>query len=76
MIVADRADPVPIENTISVFDLVNSESPKQHDEPRCGSLQNWIAHHRAFRRYAQRFGDFLVDRLEEEGIQGGRRLAA
>ena len=33
-------------------------------------------HHQALRRYAQRCGDLLVDRLEEEGIQRGWRLAA
>ena len=33
-------------------------------------------HHQAFRRHAQRCGDRLVDRLEEEGIQRGWRLAA
>jgi hypothetical protein len=33
-------------------------------------------HHQAFRRYAQRCGDLLVDRLEEEGIQRGWSLAA
>jgi hypothetical protein len=32
-------------------------------------------HHQALRRRAQRRGDLLVDRLEEEGIQRGRRLA-
>ena len=33
-------------------------------------------HHQAFRRHAQRCGDLLVDRLEEEGIQRGWRLAS
>ena len=33
-------------------------------------------HHQALRRYAQRCGDLLVDRLEEEGIKRGWRLAA